>query len=642
MKKALSYKILLLLITLALSLALALSFSGTKPARADNVEVTNSIITSYFSGANAFNLDGTNLVATVKDGENKVKIENKLVVDDLAIELNVPATIASFKVILTYDSYFVNGAYKDGKFDKEITNEFTFTDHGDLNIVITTANNAVTVNTQVKDDYYKIKGADKCSAEIAFEFTLAENVDSADIVFKSIDQKASDASGSYKQTFALDDETHTKIANFAKPRVSVDNLQIVKEGGQLKVIKGTNYSFSFTAYSVFGNVSSGSLYIDRDSIDASDALVDTYSDTPKKIAFKNNAEKTFSIRTNDISGVETYTVLAATDYNADATAPEYIDYAANANVYDGYKVLVKKAATKEYTDADGKTSTHSIRLGDSFEIPSLQDLVTDKYDVYANLKYTVYYRTPSNASGSTTSMKFTVSEAGDYEFFVVFKDANGNSMEKDQFYKVDENDGNVKITDEKTIYKDAVFSFTVDDDAPMSVEVTDKQGKGYLNTKYTASAFKIQSSGYNVTYTLYYNATENATADTEKWVKVPKLSDVTEEYNENGFTYSDIEKTGYDGEYTFTPVKKGTYRIDCEITSDMSERHSEGSTFISVTEEPKVVKVDTHWLRNNIWSVVFLSIGTLSLIGIIVLLFIKPKEEAETDETGDALNVNKK
>ena len=49
-----------------------------------------------------------------------------------------------------------------------------------------------------------------------------------------------------------------------------------------------------------------------------------------------------------------------------------------------------------------------------------------------------------------------------------------------------------------------------------------------------------------------------------------------------------------------------------------------------------------NWFRNNVWSIVFLSVGTLSLIGIIILLFIKPKEEVETDETGEALNVNAK
>ena len=246
-----------------------------------------------------------------------------------------------------------------------------------------------------------------------------------------------------------------------------------------------------------------------------------------------------------------------------------------------------------------------------------------------------------------------MSEAGDYEFYVVFKDSNGNAMDREDFYKLDEHDDSkivgiddiaAAIEDPMTVvatykYFPAVFRFTVEDDAPMSVTVPDSQGTGYLNIKYTATAFDIQSSGYNVTYTLSYNADVNATADSEDWIEIPKLADVTDEYNENGFTYSDIESIDYDGDYTFTPVKLGAYKIDCEITSDKSERSASGYTVIKVEEEPAVVKVDTHWLRNNIWSVVFLSVGTLALIGIIVLLFIKPKEEVETDETGDALKI---
>jgi hypothetical protein len=50
---------------------------------------------------------------------------------------------------------------------------------------------------------------------------------------------------------------------------------------------------------------------------------------------------------------------------------------------------------------------------------------------------------------------------------------------------------------------------------------------------------------------------------------------------------------------------------------------------IKVEKEASVVKVDNKWLQNNVWSVVFLSIGTLCLIGIIVLLCIKPKEEID-------------
>ena len=633
MKKALSYKLLFLFIACALCFALAFSFLTVKTAHAANVTVTQDNITNYFSGAESFNLDGTNLKATVKkeDGKHTVSFTNALIVDDLAIELNVPAEVSSFKVILTYDSYFVNGAENTDthEFDKEIKNEFTFAQTGDLTVEISTDNNVVPIrvgsDNQVKTDiYYKIKGADKCSAKIDFDFTLKDDADIADIAFKSINQKKSDGDD-YKQTFVLDGEN--KIANFAKPRAIINDLPILKVGGKLKVILGKQYKFSFTAYSVFGNVSSGSIYVVGDA----DKKIEVSPYNEKTVVFNNTADADNGLKlcykdgdTEIVS--ETYDVLAAQDSGTNEDAPEYIPD--DDDIYGQYRTLVENAAKKEYDVGDTKEE-HSIRLGDTYNIPSLENLVTDNLYPYSDLTYTVYYRTPSNSS-STTSLKFTVSEVGDYKFYVVFKNPSGKEMDKDSFIK---DDG----SSEEDVFGDlayAVFTFTIKDDAPISVEVPETQGAGYVNTKYVASGFEILS-GSNVKYTLYYNADVNAKADAEGWVEVN---------TENGFTESEIETIAYDGKYTFTPIKVGAYKIKCEVSSGTSSsaRYVDGETVISVREEPTVVKPDNHWFKNNLWSVIFLGVGTLSLIGIIVLLFIKPKEETETDETGEALNINDK
>ncbi|MBR0189386.1 MAG: hypothetical protein IJQ23_03250 [Clostridia bacterium] len=636
MKKALSCKIIFLCIACALCFALAFSFLTVKTARA--ADVTQDNITNYFGGAESFDLDGTNLVANVKkDGQHAVSITNALIVDDLAIELNVPDTVSEFKVALTYDSYFVNGAENADthEFDKEIKNEFTFTETGDLTVEITTENNVLSVkvgaDNQSKDGiYYKIKGADKCAAIIAFDFTLTDDAESADITFKSINQKYNDGVGEeYKQTFALDGEN--KIATLATSRVSIDDLPILKgDVDTLKVIYGKQYKFSFTTYSVFGDISASNVYVKSDN---EDVMTDPYNTEPKSVIFNNTDDADFKLCYKDgetEKELETYNVLTATERDADNDAPKYIPY--DDDIYGQYAELVKQAAKKEYTIDDDTTEEHSIRLGDSYEIPSLQNLVTDNLYVYSDLTYTVYYRTPSNASGSTSSLKFTVSEAGKYEFFVVFKDPSGNAMEKDDFYKVNPDDENAIIDG---IYKYAVFTFDIKDDAPISVEVPATQGAGYVNTKYVASGFEILS-GSNVTYTLYYNEATDAKANSDGWVEVNTESDY--------FTEAEIESIAYDGKYTFTPIKVGSYKIKCEVSSGTSSaaRFAEGETVISVREEPAVVKPDNHWFKNNVWSLVFLSVGTLSLIGIIVLLFIKPKEEVETDETGDALNISDK
>lgn len=627
MKKALSYKIVLLFIACALCFALAFSFLTVKTAGA--ADVTQDNINNYFSGAESFNLDGTNLVANVKkDGKHRVSITNALIVDDLAIELNVPAAVSEFKITLTYDSYFVNGAENTDthEFDKEIKNEFTFAQTGDLTVEITTADNDLSVKVGTDDKtnvgiYYKIKGADKRAAKIAFDFTLT---DDADITFKSINQKKSDGTD-YKQTFVLDGDN--KIATFAKSRAIINDLPMINEAAGLKVVYGKQYKLSFTTYSVFGDVSASDVFVKSESAGVS---VDPYSTKPKSVIFNNAVAATLKLCAGD-DELENYSVQAAVGRDDDAAAPVYINHAANTEVYNQYKTLVENAAKKEYT-VDDTTEEHSIRLGDTYKIPSLKNLVTDDFNVYSDLTYTVYYRTPSNASGSASLLEFTVSEAGKYEFYVAFKDQNGNVMDKDDFYKVNPDDENAII--KGTYYEYAVFTFEIKDDAPISVEVPATQGAGYVNTKYVASGFEILS-GSNVKYTLYYNAATDAKANSDGWVEVN---------TDNGFTESEIESIAYDGKYTFTPVKVGAYKIKCEVSSGTSSsaRYAEGETVISVAEEPSVVKPDNHWFRNNVWSIVFLSVGTLSLIGIIILLFIKPKEEVETDETGEALNVNAK
>ena len=224
-------------------------------------------------------------------------------------------------------------------------------------------------------------------------------------------------------------------------------------------------------------------------------------------------------------------------------------------------------------------------------------------------------------------MSFTVSEAGDYIFYVVFKDKNGNSMDKDAFIVEDDN-GNEEINEGA-----AVFTFNVQDDAPLYVIAPASQGNGYVGTKYTATDFEIKSSGNNVTYTLKYNADVNATENSDGWTEIPKAADATDDER--------AKAVDYDGKYTFTPDKIGSYMIECVATSVTNVRSSSDSSIIRVLKEKTEVKPDTHWLQNNVWSVVFLSIGTLALIGIIVLLFIKPKETTETDATGDALKEKK-
>ena len=71
--------------------------------------------------------------------------------------------------------------------------------------------------------------------------------------------------------------------------------------------------------------------------------------------------------------------------------------------------------------------------------------------------------------------------------------------------------------------------------------------------------------------------------------------------------------------------------IECKSVSEYTTRTDSAYSIVNITSTPKVVEVPNYWLRDNIWTVVFFSVGTLCLIGIIILLCIKPKDETEVD-----------
>ena len=55
---------------------------------------------------------------------------------------------------------------------------------------------------------------------------------------------------------------------------------------------------------------------------------------------------------------------------------------------------------------------------------------------------------------------------------------------------------------------------------------------------------------------------------------------------------------------------------------------------ISITSDPDKVDVGgdpLEWLQDNVLSVVFLGIGVLCLIGLVVLLLVKPKDAAAVE-----------
>ena len=636
MNSAKSYKLIILLTAFVLALVAAfcsMSVSTVKAATAADPDDYFSITANETVVDRNLRFADDNVVVTVQDGD-VLTIDRKLVINDFEMKIVAPDFTKFEKITFKFasDSYYVNGNKNaDGKFDTEIVNAFEITSAIDT-LKVEVVDGVVSFNgNPVSDKYYRIDAVDMATAKISIEFDLVSGADSADFSIVSIDQKASDADGKYKQTFELD-ETTEALTKKAYPRVSLNDEVFTRtkdDNGTItsKLVVGEEDKKTFTlnVHSLLGDVTASSVYLAKDKNNETSSIWLNKADKPKTVMFtESSAADTFCIVYSDIKEndvLETYEVEVL-EYNDNENA--YDDEDAPYYVYDKEAVEAFTAAlAKAVKDEEGK----SIPLGTKLELPSLADLVFDNVKPYADLSATVYYY--NQTSSTSSDMSFTVGKSGDYKFYVAFSDGK-NSMESKDFYEKDEEDANEIISDK---YFDYVFDFHMIDDADILIEKSSVEGVGFKGITYTASKFKIDAEGCTTTYTLYYSADEDADVDDDDaWVEIPAASKITDtSYNENGLTYDAVKAIAYDGELTFTPTKLGAYKIVCSAASTYTTRGASEDTVVRITESAKVVKLPNYWLRDNAWSVVFLSIGTLSLIGIIVLLCIKPKDETESD-----------
>ncbi len=656
MKLAKSHKIILIITAVALSVMLALCSFNLFVSKAEGAEPVTPTASSYFTADNCV-IDDSGAKFTVENGKT-VSINNELCIGAMKIKLGTVENIKTLELVLTYDSYYVNGNKKvvtEGgnkitTFEKEIVNKFELTPSSNDEIAIgMTASSEVTVNGSAKavanfndertdnDFDYGIRNEYCVTAKISFKATLTDGATSGSFIITDIDQNVNDAEGKYNQSLKTVDGKLTP----ANPVIAFDADMFVRDTGDSNyhpvAYAGEVYSLSYKVYSVLGNVSASDINPKANTAYADDVTIptDNKNETQDKIYFKssaknreigfdlvNKADNTVYIT----HMVEVKEKLDKTASDTENSAPKYFE---DALAIEAFRAELEKQYYALDEDGNFKLDEDGNRifvpLGTEIEIPSLEDLVFDDRTPYDKLTKTVYYA--SGEEKNTTSLKFTLDVVGDYYFFVAFTDSEGKGMKKDDFYK-EEDDGTITFGQ----YEEFIFYFNIAEDTEIVINAPTKQGVGYKGTKYTAAKFDITSSNCHITYTLEYTDKEEPTE--EDWVEIPKFStDLGEDYNENGYDYETLEKINYDGEYTFTPDKEGKYRITVNVSSKISFMSNSASTVIEVKEEAKVVTANTSsWIKDNVWSVVFLSVGTLCLAGILVLLFIKPKEKKVDEE----------
>ena len=575
-----------------------------------------------------------------------------MAIDNLGLELKVEGA-KTFTLAFTTNSYIASGnEVEEGKFETIIkhllTLEFngnaivaTFngenanaTLDGNLDILFNVTDNVLKATVEGQEivntsTAYKVKDIDLCIASnITFTAVeLQDGISNATFKLYTVDQDTSDVTGAKKQSFKLTDTN--EVEKLALPQVAFSDV-FYNNDGSINVKQYNLTTVTMNAYNIFGDIKPANLKLDKN--DQADNIWLEDVENPKSVIFKNIGEQKINIKCALVDYnseiLRTYTINV---YAEDKEVPVYVNAYKDAGKtqpteeYAAYLKAVEQAT--KVVDEEGNESY--IKLGSNYTIPSLRNLVKDNFTSYDNLSMTIYYKTPKNNTSVTTGKDIPIDNAGDYSFYVVLSDSSKNAMEKEDFFTASENDENV--IEEKGKYFDFVFKFHIEDTSAFTVTALKSQGTGHIGTLYTATEFNIDASNYTDTYKLEFNQKKDATSNDTGWVEVVQVKDLNDNYSNEVFSAEEIKNIKYNGQLSFMPSREGTYRITCKITSDNTARSAEAQCFINVEKTIKVTPYEPLESR-EVWAIVFLCVGGLCLVGIIALIFIKPKENTNAED----------
>ncbi len=309
-----------------------------------------------------------------------------------------------------------------------------------------------------------------------------------------------------------------------------------------------------------------------------------------------------------------------------------------------------------------------------FYLPSVEGLLSDNVTGYSDLNFSIFYTTDgksfqSNTGKSASNLSINLTKRGTYIYTVLVTDAAGNGMyyiEKDsngntvmengkpKLVQIDATSSNIQsmFEDKEDLYRYLPwFTFNVKS-SELSIEDPEEQDTAYVGAEYNVESFDINGGSYNTKYTLYrfmgekfYAANGYAMtydefmknkntlkAEHRDWFETIKpLSSMNEE-DEDYEIYSPYAWD--DSSLKFTPQDANSfYLIECVVTSSENTGLKETAYMgISSSAKANSLKGENTWFKDNLTSVILLSIAGASLIGIILLLVIKPKNKEDIDE----------
>ena len=343
-----------------------------------------------------------------------------------------------------------------------------------------------------------------------------------------------------------------------------------------------------------------------------------------------NCRYTFTVSDDD--GDSVFTVDSVDTVTSPDTIYDTALLSEYRTVIDNYAKDLNTSSTFKISEIEKKQSVSTVAKKELFDILDIK-VVLNYYVPGSN--------TLSTTSGaSVSSLSFKTTKTGVYSFYYTFSaldhtdSVDGLLTGEGGFYEDKDNDGSVSAGDELKI---PVFTFTVTDVAKPEVSVGVSE-KAYLNLEYKVDCFAITANNYTPQYELYFipegesayydrdgEAYDRANNGDQKYIDAvlsdPNVKNVTDSFDTDSMK--------------FTPKDKGYYYVLLNLYNDAGYSDAVMSQAISAVDEYKVVETEKQFFKYNTTSIIFLSISALSFIGIIVVLFVKPKEKKALEVKSD-------
>ncbi|GEM_PF-6824089 len=448
----------------------------------------------------------------------------------------------------------------------------------------------------------------------------------------------------------------------------VDPVIIAKDGifSRTKVIIAHQYSVSYKTYDMFSGIKENKLEYKKVGEDDS-----KYRSTDSSSAFEFRVlgEVTLRITAVASSGNSVIYTQNFTVEKGDIVTNDSIKYEMDKTQYD----KVQASIQDKIVDSDGQY----IPIGDNFYYIDVSEYIKSDFFDSDELTYKVYYADKSASDFTSTSSKyFEITQPGKHVYFVMATDGLGKGLIYDDdfktnneyyeageylgvtiemagFYRVDRNDDKEVTAIHELVVP--AFIFEINNNAKPKVTLG-KQDTGVIGKEYKISSITVESSNTTTkTYELYFMSksdyewykANNTTVSGKEFDKgsFENDSDYLNEFNalKEGKTIngkviklqaitSDSDEEFDSTDLTFTPKKKGAYYVKCNVLAENASSDTVVTYAIKVEKSVSSNKYESEFFKYNWKSFVYLGISIASAIGILCVLFIKPKKKTNKED----------